>query len=113
MAVLISVFSTGYKGKTVAFETYSPCYRTTIAHFLNHGEARRSGKPVCCIVSSFSLHLRKTDTAVCLVTVRSRKYYVYQYEGNLNELENAVVLISYPRDGFHNPKVRSKTGIFV
>lgn len=53
------------------FEAYSPCHRTTNAHFLNHGkwddralksilksavlqiiygEAHRSGKPVFCIV---------------------------------------------------------------
>lgn len=37
-------------------------------------------------VSEFALHLRKTDTAVSLVTVGSRSYYVYCYEGNLNEL---------------------------
>lgn len=55
-------------------------------------------------ISSFALHLRKTDTAVQLVTVGSRKYYVYRYEGSLNGLETAVVLISYPKDCFHNPK---------
>ena len=73
MAVLISVFSLGYHGKTVDFEKYSPCHRTTIAHFLNKGkwndagledilkgtviqiiyqEALRSGKPVFCIVDA-------------------------------------------------------------
>lgn len=249
LAILISVFSSGYKGKTVNFEKYSPCHRTTIAHFLNHGkwndsaledtlkasvvqtiyaESVRSGKPVFCIVddtissktkpssralhpiedayfhqshlkgkqdyghqavavmlscngimldyaivlynkskskiqtvqeiaeelpvppvisyflcdswytsakvmdaflrkgfytvgalktnriiypcgirqniSQFALHLRKTDTAVRLVTVGSREYYVYQCEGNLNEMENAVVLLSYPKDAFHKPK---------
>lgn len=249
MAILISVFSCGYKGKTVNFETYSPCHRTTIAHFLNrgtwddgnleavlksivlqviYGEAQRSGKPMFCIVddtissktkpssqalhpiedayfhqshlkrkqdyghqavavmlscngivlnyaivmydkskskiqivcdiadelpeapvlsyflcdswytstkvmeafikkgfytigalktnriiypcgikqkiSSFAFHLRKTDAAVSLVTVGSRRYYVSRYEGSLNGMENAVVLISYPEDGFHEPK---------
>ncbi len=60
-----------YHGKTIDFEKYSPCHRTTVAHFLNKGkwdnarledilkdtviqliynEARRSGKPVVCIV---------------------------------------------------------------
>ena len=47
-------------------------------------------------ISEFALHLRKTDAAVSLVTVGSRKYYVYRYEGNLNGIEDAVVLISYP-----------------
>ena len=71
MAILISVFSLGYHGKTIGFEKYSPCHRTTVAHFLNKGkwddaklenilkstviqfiykEARQSGKPVFCIV---------------------------------------------------------------
>lgn len=71
MAILISVFSLGYHGKTVDFEKYSPYHRTTVAHFLNKGkwddamledivkrtviqfiykEAQRSGKPVFCIV---------------------------------------------------------------
>ncbi len=71
MAILISVFSLGYHGKTIDFERCSSCHRTTVAHFLNkgkwddakledilkstviqfiHKEARRSGKPVFCIV---------------------------------------------------------------
>ena len=71
MAILISVFSLGYHGKTIDFEKYSPCHRTTVAHFLNKGkwddarledmiksiviqviykETQRSGKPVFCIV---------------------------------------------------------------
>ena len=71
MAILISVFSPGYHGKTIDFERYSPCHRTTVAHFLNKGkwnddglegilkstviqfiykEAQRTGKPVFCIV---------------------------------------------------------------
>ena len=250
MTILISVFSLGYHGKTIDFERYSPCHRTTVAHFLNKGkwddskmedilkstviqiiyqEALRSGKTVFCIVddtissktkpssralhpiedayfhqshlkgkqdyghqavavmlscngivlnyalvmydksmskvkivqeiakelpippvvsyflcdswytcgdimdafikkgfytigalktnrilypcgikqkvSEFALHLRKTDAAVSLVTVGSRSYYVYRYEGNLNGIENAVVLITYPKDAFQVPKV--------
>ena len=38
LAVLLAVFSRGYKGKTVNFQDYSPCHRTTIAHFLNKGK---------------------------------------------------------------------------
>ena len=37
MAILISVFSLGYHGKTIDFEKYSPCHRTTVAH-LNKGK---------------------------------------------------------------------------
>ena len=55
-------------------------------------------------VGEFALHLRKTDAAVSLVTAHSRSYYVYRYEGSLNGIENAVVLISYPKDAFHVPK---------
>ena len=71
MAILIAVFSLGYKGKTVQFAKASHCHRTTIAHFLNKGkwdsdrleeilkesvkhiiyqEARRTGKPIHCFV---------------------------------------------------------------
>ncbi len=249
MAILIAVFSSGYHGKTTDFGKYSPCHRTTVAHFLNngkwddshmedilkasvvqiiYGEALRSGEPVFCIVddtissktkpssralhpiedayfhqshlkgrqdyghqavavmlscngivlnyaivmydksvskvkivqdianelpvapvvsyflcdswytcgdimdsfikkgfyaigalktnrvlypcgikqkaSEFALHLRKTDAAVSLVTVGSRSYYVYRYEGSLNGIGNAVVLLTYPKDAFHVQK---------
>ena len=39
-----------------------------------------------------------------LVTVKKRNYYVYRYEGNLNGIENAIVLLSYPETAFGNPK---------
>ncbi|MFR8018972.1 MAG: hypothetical protein ACLU7M_06125 [Mediterraneibacter gnavus] len=39
-----------------------------------------------------------------LVTVKKRNDYVYRYEGNLNGIENAVVLLSYPEKAFGNPK---------
>ena len=55
-------------------------------------------------ISGFALHLRKSDSNVSLVTVGSRSYYVYRYEGSLNGIDNAVVLISYPKDAFHAPK---------
>ncbi len=35
----------------------------------------------------------------------SRSYYIYRYEGKpQRHCENAVVLISYPKDAFHVPK---------
>ena len=46
-------------------------------------------------ISGFALHLRKIDSNVSLVTAGSRSYYVYRYEGNLNGIDNAVVLISF------------------
>lgn len=54
--------------------------------------------------SAFALHLRKTDPDVSLVTVGSREFYVYRYEGELNGIPNAAVILSYPKDGFGNPK---------
>ena len=55
-------------------------------------------------VSEFALHLRKTDRAVSLVTVGGREFYVYRYEGELNDNTNAEVMISYPREAFGDPK---------
>lgn len=247
LAIILSVFTAGFNGKTVDFEQSSPCHRTTIAYFLNHGkwddnklgnilkqsvidiiyhEAEVSGKPVFCIVDDtisshtkpsskalhpiedayfhhshlkgkkdyghqavavmlscnglvlnytivmydkskskidiirkiaeelpippvisyflcdswyttsklsdafikkgfytigslktnriifpcgikqgiceFALHISKEETS--LVTVGNRKFYVYRYEGKLNRIDNAIVLISYPENAFHNPK---------
>lgn len=39
-----------------------------------------------------------------IVTVKGRKYYVYRYEGKLNDIENAVVLICYPVSAFGQEK---------
>lgn len=55
-------------------------------------------------VSGFDLHLRKTDRDVSLFTVGIRKFYVYRYEGKLNDIPNATVIISYPEEDFGNPK---------
>ena len=249
MAILISVFCMGYRGKTVDFERCSPHHRTTLAYFLNHGkwndsslesllkklvisriyeESKRSGQPIYCIVddtissktkpSSRALHpiedayfhqshlkgrqdyghqavavmlscngiilnyaivmydksVSKIDIVnriaqelpqapvlsyfLCdswypseklittfikkgfytiaalktnrilypygiksklsdyaqklsenkqffhLVTVKGHQYYVHRYEGKVNKLGNAVVLISYPKEAFGNPK---------
>lgn len=248
MAILISVFTVGYQGKTIQMAENSERHRTTVAHFLNHGkwddnvlediikatvinriygEARRTGEPIYCIVddtissktkpssralhpiedayfhqshlkkkqdyghqavgvmlscngitldyaiimynkvlskiqlvrdiaeelpeapvpsyflcdcwyscvkvmdpflskgfytvgalktnrvifpvgirrqiSQFAQYIHVTDRNVNLVTVGKRQYYVYRYEGNLNDLENAVVLISYPKEAFGKP----------
>ena len=237
MSILISIFISGYHGKTTDFAKNSSCHRTTIAHFLNSGkwndpllsdalkqsvieiiysEAARTGNPVFCIVDdtiasktkplSRALHLIEdayfhqavavmlscngivlnyafvmynksiskidivqniakelpvppvmsyflcdcwyvsekiintfaqkgfhtigalktnrllypsgmkkklselaaelsvTHNGFDLVTVKKRKYYVYRYEGNLNVIENAVVLLRYPEKAFGNPK---------
>ena len=71
VSILLSVFMAGYKGKTVQMSENSEKCRTTVAHFLNHGqwdddlleqilrrevirriydESERTGEPVFCIV---------------------------------------------------------------
>ena len=51
-------------------------------------------------IGQFAQFIRKSDANVNLVTVGGRQFYVYRYEGSLNDIENAVVLISYPKDAF-------------
>lgn len=55
-------------------------------------------------IGEFALQLSKTDVAVSLVTVGSRGYYVHQNEGSLDGIEDAVVLVRYPKDEFLVPK---------
>lgn len=55
-------------------------------------------------VSEFALHLKKTDSDVNLVTVGGCEFYVYRYEGKLNDIPNAVVILSYPKEAFGNPR---------
>jgi hypothetical protein len=55
-------------------------------------------------INEFAVFMRETDRNVRLVTVGSRQYYVYRYEGSLKGIHDAVVLITYPKDAFHNPK---------
>ena len=47
-------------------------------------------------------YIEKND--VRLVTVNGKKFYVYRYEGKLNGIDNAVVLLSWPVTAFKNPK---------
>lgn len=35
-----------------------------------------------------------------LVTVKGREYYVHRYQGHLNKIKEAVVLLTYPRETF-------------
>jgi len=46
-------------------------------------------------VKDFSTHIRKNET--CLDTVGDNKYYVHRYEGKINDLENAVILICWSK----------------
>ncbi len=54
-------------------------------------------------IAQFAQLIQKTDRNVNLVTVGKRQYYVFRYEGSLNDLEDAIVLISYPKDAFGFP----------
>jgi len=46
--------------------------------------------------------IRKSDAS--LVTVGKGRYWMYRYEGKLNGIDNAVVLISYPEKAFGKPE---------
>lgn len=52
--------------------------------------------------AEFAKYIRKNDTR--LVTIGNREFYVYRYEGNLSKIENAAVLISYPKNAFGEEK---------
>ncbi len=54
-------------------------------------------------LNEFAL-LSVTHSDFHLVTAKNQTYYVYRYEGKLNGVENAVVLLSYPEKAFGNPK---------
>ncbi|MFZ5351136.1 MAG: IS701 family transposase [Bacillota bacterium] len=46
-------------------------------------------------VKEFATHIRKNET--CPVTAGDDTYYVYRYEGKINDLENAVILICWSK----------------
>ncbi|OXM16400.1 IS701 family transposase [Paenibacillus herberti] len=53
-------------------------------------------------VQDFAAHIRKED--VRLVTVNGTSYWTYRYEGTLNDIENAAVLLCWPEQAFGVPK---------
>lgn len=54
-------------------------------------------------IKEFASFIRKQDPNISLVTAGGRQFYVYRYEGKLNDVENAVVLITYPKNAFQSP----------
>lgn len=38
------------------------------------------------------------------MTVGGREFYVYRYEGKFNDIPNAAVILSYPKEAFGNPR---------
>ena len=53
-------------------------------------------------LKEFATHIKKDD--VRLVTVNHQSYWVYRYEGALNDLDHAVVLLTWHENAFLNPK---------
>lgn len=53
-------------------------------------------------IQEFAQYIKKND--VCLVTVGSSKYWTYRYEGPLNGIDNAVVVLCWPEKAFQKPK---------
>jgi len=47
-------------------------------------------------------YIQKSD--VHLVTVNDSEYWVYRYEGPLNDIENAAVILTWPKDSFKKVK---------
>ena len=83
LTIVLAALSRGYKGKTVNFESYSPCHRTTIAHFLKEGkwdeskldglskekvseslyaEALASGEPIYVLIAATSCSKTKPSS---------------------------------------------------
>lgn len=51
-------------------------------------------------VKEFSTHIHKNET--CQVTVGDNKYYVYRYEGKINDIENTVILACWGKPTYLN-----------
>lgn len=61
-------------------------------------------------VKKFSSYIRTNETS--LVTASNNKYYVYRYEGKLNDIENVVVLISWTKNDLSdNPAFTISTDV--
>ena len=59
---------------------------------------------VKCSVSRLAAALKESAFPLHTVTVKVRKYNILRYEGNLNGIDNAVVIISFPVGEMNNPK---------
>lgn len=53
--------------------------------------------------AGLATHMKGTMPSVHSVTVGKRQYRVYRYEGPINGIEKAVVLLSYPSNAFGDP----------
>ena len=51
-------------------------------------------------ISASAYAAARTQDQFHLVTVKGQKYFVHRYEGPLNKLKRAVVLLTYPKEKF-------------
>src|SRR5690606_33424680 len=80
------------------------CYAAAGYHLIGALKTNRILYPqgIRVSVQDFAAHIRKED--VRLVTVNGSSYWTYRYEGALNEIDNAVVLLCWPEQAFGEPK---------
>ena len=113
LAIILSAFSFGFRGKTVNFKHFSPCHRTTVAHFLNHGkwddsrledilkqavidiiyhEAETTGMPVFCILDdTISSHTKSSSKA--LHPIEDAYFHQSQLKGKQDYGHRAVAVM--------------------
>ena len=113
MSILISIFISGYHGKTTDFAKNSSCHRTTIAHFLNSGkwddsllsdtlkrsvieiiysEAARTGKPVFCIVDD-TIASKTKPSSRALHPIEDAYFYQSHLKGKQDYGHQAVAVM--------------------
>ena len=51
-------------------------------------------------ISASAYAAARTQDQFHLVTVKGQEYFVHRYEGPLNKLKRAVVLLTYPKEKF-------------
>ena len=121
MTILITMYSVGYRGKTVDFSRNSPHHRTTIAHFLNqgkwddkavekilkqavieriYGEAERTGQPILCIVD---------DTIASKTKPSSQALHPIQDAGAPVRAPHPV-LVGYTNTAFSKQQIKVLSG---
>jgi hypothetical protein len=113
ITILIAVFSTGYHGKTVDFANHSDCHRTTLGYFLNHGkwdetiletavkmsvlsiiyeEAKRSGKPVFCIVDD-TISSKTVPSSKAELPIGSAEFHYSHLKGKSDYGHQAIAVL--------------------
>ena len=55
-------------------------------------------------IRDFASRLRTRCPSVRLMAVGGRRYYVYRYEGKLNDGVEGAVRITYPKGAFRKPE---------